>query len=274
MRYTLLYTVLLALLLTGCTTEFNRVYKSTDNNYKYEYAKQLFAEGKYSQSGTLLNDVALSLKGTDNGQECLYMLGMTQYLSRDYELASETFKKYGSTYPRGLFAEKASFYVGQSLFESAPEPRLDQTPTIGALNAYQQFLDRYPQSTLRQQATEKLYELQDKLITKELLTAQLYFDLGGYFGNCTNGGSNLEACIITAQNALKTYPFTDMREQFALLIMKSKYELAEQSVEEKRMERYRDAMDECYGFLNEYPESKDISLARKYIAKCRKVTGD
>ena len=59
-----------------------------------------------------------------------------------------------------------------------------------------------------------------------------------------------------AQNALKTYPYTKWREDFSLLVMKSKFELAENSTEDKKLERYRDAEDECYGFLNEYPESK------------------
>ena len=107
---------------------------------------------------------------------------------------------------------------------------------------------------------------------KEYLSAQLYFKLGDYFLNCTHGGSNYEACIVTAQNALKTYPYTDKREDFALLIMKSKFELAEQSVEEKKLERYRDAEDECYGFLNEFPDSKERGTAEKYIAKCKKIT--
>ena len=79
---------------------------------------------------------------------------------------------------------------------------------------------------------------------------------------------------MTAENTLKTYPFTSMREDFYLLIMKSKFELAEQSVEEKRIDRYREAEDECYGFINEFPESKDRATAEKYIAKCKKVTGD
>ena len=65
-----------------------------------------------------------------------------------------------------------------------------------------------------------------------------------------------------------------MREQFSILIMKSKYELAHNSSEEKRVERYRDAEDECYGFINEFPESSERSTAEKYIVKCKKVTGD
>jgi outer membrane protein assembly factor BamD len=56
--------------------------------------------------------------------------------------------------------------------------------------------------------------------------------------------------------------------------MKSKFELAENSAEEKRLDRYRDAEDECYGFLNEYPESEEASRAESYIKKCKKVTND
>ena len=52
--------------------------------------------------------------------------------------------------------------------------------------------------------------------------------------------------------------------------MKSKFELAQHSTEAKKMERYQDAEDECYGFLNEYPESKERETAEKYIEKCKK----
>lgn len=261
------------LMLSSCAGELNKVLKSIDYDYRYEYAKQCFAEGKYSQAETLLQDMITMKKGTDEAQESLYMLGMSEFMNSDYESASETFKKYYTTYPRGQYAEVAMYYVGQSLYESAPEPRLDQTPTLGAINAFQQFLDFFPQSELRGKAQDKLFDLQDKLVQKELLSAQLYYNLGGYFGNVnSNSESNYSSSIIVAQNALKTYPFMRHREDFSLLIMKSKFELAENSSEDKRVERYRDAEDECYGFLNEYPESKNCELAQKFINKCKKYT--
>ena len=259
-------------LMSSCATEFNRVYKSGDYDYKYEFAKQCFAEGKFTQAISLLQELVTIQKGTDNAQECLYMLAMAEYCDRDYESASATFRKYYSSYPKGLYAEQASFYIGQSLYESTPEPRLDQSPTVGAINAYQQFLDFYPDSKLRSNAQHRLFELQDKLVMKEYLSAKLYYNLGGYFLNCLGGGSNYEACIVTSQNALNAYPYSNMRESFAALIMKSKFKLAEQSVEEKRLDRYRDAEDECYGFLNEYPDSKERETAEKYIAKCKAFT--
>ena len=262
-------------LMNGCASEFNAVYKYGDTDVKYEFAKECFARGKYQQAVTLLEELVTIKKGSDEAQECLYMLAMAQYCNYDYEAASETFKKYCSSYPRGVYAEPAAFYVGQSLYQSAPEPRLDQSPTNGAITAYQQFIDLYPDSKLRPQAQDKLSELHDKLIQKELLSAELYYNLGGYFGNInSNEESNYTACIVTAQNALKNYPYCTEREQFMLLIMKSKFQLAENSSEEKRLDRYRDAEDECYGFINEFPESKNVETAEKYIVKCKKVIKD
>ena len=262
---------ILMMLLTGCASEFNRVYKTTDNDYKYEFAKECFARGKFTQAITLLQELVTIQKGTDNAQECLYMLAMAEYCDRDYESASETFKKYYKTYPKGIYAEQAAFYIGQSLYQSTPEPRLDQTSTVNAISAYQDFLDFFPESQLKEKATSRMFELTDKLVFKEYLSAKLYFNLGDYFGNCLEGGSNYEACIVTSENALKTYPFTSMREKFAVLIMKSKYELARQSVEDKKVDRYRDAEDECYGFINEYPESEERKTAEKYIMRCKEI---
>ncbi|MGM9697187.1 MAG: outer membrane protein assembly factor BamD [Prevotella sp.] len=273
-KYAYIIPLLCIALLSSCAAEFNRVYKSNDTDYKYEFAKECFANGKFNQAVVLLQELVTIQKGTDKAQECLYMLGMAQFCDRDYESASATFKKYFTSYPKGIFAEQAAFYIGQSLYQSTPEPRLDQTATVSAINAYQEFIDYFPESTYKERAQRRLYELQDKLILKEYLSARLYYNLGDYFGNCTNGGSNYEACIVTAENTLKTYPFTSMREDFYILIMKSKYELAQQSVEEKRIDRYREAEDECYGFINEFPESKERATAEKYIEKCKKVTGD
>ena len=265
----------LAFLMTGCTSEFSTVLKSTDKDFKYEYAKQCFAQGKFGNAITLLSEVVTAQKGRQNAQESLYMLAMAQYCNRDYEAASATFRKYFQSYPKGDFAEQASFYVGQSLFESMPDPRLDQSATVGAINAYQNFMDYFPESSLREEAQKRLFILQDNLVMKEYLSAELYYNLGGYFGNInSNTESNYESCIITAQNALKTYPYTSMREKFSVLIMKSKFELAQNSSEEKRLDRYRDAEDECYGFLNEFPESENCKTAEKFIAKCKKITKD
>ena len=273
MNKKLLYSVAsAALLLCSCKSEFNAVYKTNDTSYRYEYAKESYALHKFSRASILFGDLINITKGTDNGEECLFLYGMSTFNTGDYESAADIFKKYVQTYPKGIFAESASYFVGESLYMGSPEVRLDQSDTYNAIKSYQDFMDLYPFSSMKERAQSRMYELQDKLVEKELINAKLYYNLGTYFGNCTSGGNNYEACIITAQNALKDYPYSNRRENFASLIMKSKYELAQQSVEEKKLDRFQDAEDECYGFINEYPDSKERPIAEKYIEKCKKVT--
>lgn len=261
-------------MLLSCSNEFNAVYKSGDYMYKYEYAKRCYVQGKYNNAQTILGDIVTLLKGTEYAEESLYMYGMSLYHNLDYEMAAETFKKYCTSYPKGKFTELAFLYTAESLFDSSPEPRLDQTPTMSAIKAYQQFLDIYPQSEHAAMAQERLITLQDKLVMKELYNARLYYNLGTYFGNCLTGGSNYEACIITAENAIKDYPYMNNREDFAVLIMKSKYYLAHNSVDEKKQERFQNAEDECYGFINEYPDSPNRKTAEEFIGVCKKYTGE
>ena len=132
----ILITLSTILLLTGCAEEYNMVYRTTDYDYKYEFAKECFARGKYTFAVPLLQELITIEKGTDNAEECLFMLGMAEFGMKDYETASEIFKRYYQTYPRGRYAEMASYYIGLSLYESAPEPRLDQTRTVTAIASF------------------------------------------------------------------------------------------------------------------------------------------
>ena len=143
-----------ALLLSSCSSQFNAVYKLNDYTYKYEYAKECFANGKY-----LLNDVVTPLKGTENAQESLYMLAMAEYCSMDYDGAAQAFKRYYQSYPKGYLAEYAHFYEGESIFESTPEPRLDQSMTVSAITSFQNYLDLYPDAQMKKQAQQRLFEL-------------------------------------------------------------------------------------------------------------------
>ena len=99
-------------------------------------------------------------------------------------------------------------------------------------------------------AQNAIFELQDKLVLKELENAQLYYNLGNYMGN------NYESAIITARNAIKDYPYSKYKEQLEMIILKSLFKEAEESVNERKDERYRLVIDEYYAFTNDYPESK------------------
>ena len=245
--------------------------KSQDYNHKYNAAKQYFMNGKYSRASLLLMDVLAVLKGTDKGEESLFMLAMCEYKSRSYEVASDYFKKYYESYPNGIYAEDARFYSGMSLYKCIPDPRLDQTDTYLAITEFQNFLDYFPETRLKEKTQTLIFELQDKLIEKEYINAKLYYDLGSYFGNSTTGGSNYQAAIVTAENALKNYPYTSRREAFSILLVRAKYYLAKQSIENKKEERYQSAIDEAYGYKNEFSNSKNEKEVKNIIESSEKA---
>ena len=130
------------------------------------------------------------------------------------------------------------------------------------------FLEYFPDSSKKDEAQSMIFALQDKLVMKEYLSAKLYYNLGNYLGN------NYESCVITAQNALKDYPYTNMREDLSILILRAKYEMAVYSVKDKRAERYREAVDEYYAFKNEFPESKYMKDADRIFKEAQKILKD
>ncbi len=244
-----IYILPLLMLLASCG-EYTKVLKSNDVNYKFEYAKKAYDQKKFLQASTILNDIVTPLRGGPNGEEALFLLAMSYYENKDYLNSAVYFKTYYNRYPKGKYAELARFYSGYGYYLDSPDPQLDQTNTIKAIEELQGFLDYFPKSDRVTVAQNAIFEMQDKLTLKELQNAQLYYNLGNYLGN------NYESAIIVSQNALKTYPYSKYKEDFELLILKSKFQEAKQSVNERQSDRYRDVIDEYYSFINNSPDSR------------------
>ena len=237
-------------------SNYEKLLQSGDYTQRYEAAKQYYYAGSYTQASTLLTDLIAGAKGTDRAEEALFLLGMSAYRDKEYDAAAGYFKKYYETYPRGHYVQEAHFYAGVSLYENTPEPELDQTDTYKAITEFQKFTEAFPESRYRKEATRLIFVMQD---------------LGTYFGTSSgsSSGNNYEACVVTAQNAITDYPYSERREDFAILILRAKFELAEQSVEYKRPERFQNAIDEYYGFVNEYPKSKFIPKATQLFNRAK-----
>ena len=256
--------------------EYNKVLKSTDYEYKYEAAKAYFAKGQNSRAATILEELIPIMKGTSNGEESLYMLAMTYYNQGDFVTASHYFNTYYTTYPRGTYTELARFHSGKALYLDTPEPRLDQSSTYKAIDELQMFLEYFPTSNRRDIAQNMIFELQDKLVEKEYLSAKLYYDLGSYTGNTvySSTGNNYLAAVVTAQNILREYPYTQRREDLSILILRAKYDMAKESVLEKKAERMHETIDEYYAFKNEFPDSKYMKEVEAIFKDASKYVND
>ena len=262
---TIILSAIIALMATSCG-EYQRMLKSADADARLDFARRAFEKKKYTQAATVLTDIVTTFKGTAKAEESLYLLALSHYENKDYFNSGAYFKTYYTRYPKGRYAEMARFYSGYGYYLYSPEPQLDQSGTITAIEELQAFLDYFPKSDKVPVAQQAIFELQDKLTLKELQNAQLYYNLGTYMGN------NYESAIIVARNAIKNYPYSKYKEDLEMLILKSRYQEADQSVEEKKADRFRDVVDEYYSFTNNWPDShyrreadNILKIAQKYV---------
>lgn len=258
--------MILAVFLLSSCGEYQRVQKSDDYNYKFEYAKRAYEQGKYVQAATILKDCITVFKGSERGEDALYLLAMSNYENRDYATSGAYFRTYYTRYPRGRYTEASRFYCGYGYYLDSPEPQLDQSMTVQAIEELQAFLDYFPRSEKVSLAQNAIFELQDKLTLKQLQNAQLYYNLGNYMGN------NYESAVIVARNAIKDYPYSKYKEDLEMIILKARYQEAVNSIEERKAERFRDVVDEYYSFINNYPDTPNrqeadniLAIARRYV---------
>lgn len=261
-----LLTITIIGLLASCG-EYNKVLKSNDPELKLEYAKKYFDEKKYGRTTTLLEEIQSAYIATSKEQEVLFLLAQSYFYDKDYVSATARYNRYFSKFPKGEYAESSKFNAAYGLFLDSAEVKLDQTNTIRSLEAFQSFLEYFPQSPKAREAEGYMLQMQNRLAQKELYSAQLYYNLGYFMGN------NYEACVVTAREALKSYNYPPYGEEFQILIVRSKFEEAELSYDAKKPVRYRNVMDEHFNYINMYPNGKYLKESTRYFEKAKKAVG-
>lgn len=264
---TISVSLLLLALLSGCSG-YNKILKASDYNTKYSLAKIYFMEGHYTSCSSILEECVAYQRGTAQAEESMYLLATCYYNMDDYLSASQYYMACYRSFPNSTYSEGCLYWSGRSLFLDTPDPRLDATSTTNAIMQLQRFVETYPESKFRPDAEQMIYTMYDRLVEKEIGTAELYYNMGNYMGN------NYRSSIIVAQNALRDYPYTKYREKLSMLILKAKFQMAQESVLEKRDDRYRDAIDEYYAFKNEFPESSYMKEADKMFRVSTKNLGN
>ena len=266
MKIKILCTLLSVLMLASCG-EYNKILKSRDAELKYTYAKKYFDEKKYGRTATLLVEILSAYTGSTKEQEILFLLAQAYFYDKDYVSATQYYARYYNKFPKGDYTELARYNAAYGLYLDSPDARLDQTSTVKAIQEFQNFLEYFPQSEKAPEAQDLMFKLQEKLAYKEFLAARLYYNLGLYMGN------NYESCIVTAREALKTYPFSAFAEEFQILIVRARYELAYYSIEEKKPTRYRDLLDEHFNYRNMFPSGKYQKESERYYRQALKALG-
>ncbi len=257
MRRVTPYLCIAIILLTGSScSKFRKIEKSQDWRVKYDAGLNYYNNKKdYYKASVLFEQIIPIVRGLPEGEKVQFYLAYCQFYDKLYLLASEQFKTFYETYGRSSMAEEARFMYAFSLFESSPNPNLDQTSSIDAMAAMQQFLNRYPTSKFRDQAIEVISTTQVKLEKKGFENAYQYYKMRSY-----------KAAIVALDNFIDNYPDSEYLERTYYLVIQAEYKLAEQSIYSKQFDRYKAVVEHYKEFVDKYPNSTFLQDAEKLYA--------
>lgn len=248
-----LLTITLIVLLGASCSKFRKIEKSQDWRVKYDAALNYYAKKDYYKASVLLEQILPIVRGLPEGEKTQFYLAYCQFYERYYLLASEQFKTFYETYGRSSFAEEARYMYAYSQYQASPNPNLDQTSSIEAMAAMQEFLNRYPNSKFRDQAIEVIFTAQTKLEKKGFDNAYQYYKMRSY-----------KAAIVALNNFKDNFPDSHYLEEVTYLVIAAEYKLALQSISSKQPDRFKAVIEHYKEFIDTYPQSAFLKEAEKY----------
>ena len=251
MKRIFFYFFIIVIALPSCS-QFEKLRKSTDYALKYRKAFEYYYAGDYVRAGQLFDDIQHIFRGTNKADTVAYYQAMSYFKQRDYFTSSHYFSRIFRDHRNSPFAEESEFLAGFCYYKLSPRPSLDQEHTYQAIEAFQIFMLRHPNSKFREEAELHLAEMRDKLVDKSYMTAKLYYNLGQY-----------KASITALNNSLDDYPETKHREELKYLLLRSSFLLADNSVPARKKERFQSTVDEYYSFVGEFPQSTYLRDAQR-----------
>lgn len=255
------YFILLATLvvIVSSCSEYNKVLKSTDIDYKYTKAVEYYNNKEYYKALPILEELIGLTRGSQRAEDVYYYYAMGQFGVKDYYMANYYLKSFTKTFSLSPRAEECLFLAAQCSFELSPSFSLDQADTKNAINEYQLFLDKYPGSNLKDSANNQIGRLNAKLETKAFENAAIYEKTMRY-----------KAASSALKEFLKDYPESKYKEEAMFLIVRSNYLFAEGSIEEKKLDRLRATSESYRTFAAAFPQSKWLNEAEDFYRKSEK----
>jgi outer membrane protein assembly factor BamD len=245
----------ICLLVAGSCSKFRKIQKSEDWRIKYDAGLNYYNKKDYYHTALLFEEILPVVRGLPEGEKVEFYLAYCQYYERTYLLASNQFKTFFETYGRSQLATEAYFMYAYSLFVASPDSNLDQKSSIEAMNAMQNFLNRYPDSPFRDRAVEVINSSQLKLEQKGYDNAKQYLKIKSY-----------KAAVIAFDNFKKSFPDSKFLEELAYLKVVAEYKFATQSFQQLQVERYTLVVNYYQELVDNFPNSTYLKDAEKMYA--------
>ncbi|MFN3379344.1 outer membrane protein assembly factor BamD [Runella zeae] len=260
------FLVFLSVVTLGACSKFSKLQKEGTLEQKYEAALQYYKKADYYHAGLLFEEITPLLNGKDARQAELaqFYNAYCNFKQANYNMAQFLFKNFYETFQRSEYAQEALYMHAYSLYKDSPNSNLDQTNTLTAISALQDFINTYPESAFREESTQLILELRDKLERKAYDKAKLYYKTS------EANIANFRSAVVAINNFQKDFPDSKYNEELAFLRVDAQYNLARLSFIDKQKERFQDVNKYYLAFIDKYPQSKYLRQAERFYENTQK----
>jgi len=251
-RFSLVFGLVLALLFTSCGGQFQRLQKSGDTKAKYDAALQYYKDKDYLKALQLFEQLLIVYRGTEKAEDINYYYAYCNYYVGDYVMAQYYFTNYYHTYAHTPRAEECEYMRAFCEYLLSPIYSLDQTDTQKAIEAFQTFVDDYPNSERVKECNKDIDILRAKLERKYFEIAKQYYTIASY-----------HAASAALNNYVKDYPTSKYLEDAYFLMLQADYKYAVNSITRQKAGRLAQVVKDYHKFVDNYPKSDYLKQAEE-----------
>lgn len=259
----IVYIFITILLITSCG-EYQKVLNKGTVEDQYKMAVKLYETQKFGKALRLFEKVTPAYRGKPQMERIQFMVAQSNFNEKNYQTAGYYFDRFAKNYPKSSKLEEASFASAFSYKLASPEFSKDPTDTNKALNAFQSFINDFPNSDKLEEANKNYKELRYKLQKKYFEIAKTYYTTADY------DMRNYKAAIQAFDNLLEDYLGSEFKEEALYYRLKAAHDYVLKSYDIRKPERIDDAMDAYEKLLRNFPDTKYIKDVNEMVTTLKK----
>ena len=184
LSFTLLCLALSASLLAGCGSWWGGKKEIVENNDPpdviYGKAETMINKGSFEEAAKQYEEVDINHPYSQEARKAIVMAAFAYYKAGKYDDAISAADRYLTLHPGTTESDLAQNIIAMSYYVQILDPKRDQTTARKALNAYEQLLQRYPNSRYAAEAENRVRILRDLLAASEMTVGRYYLRHNNY----------------------------------------------------------------------------------------------
>lgn len=163
----------------GCSSEVTN--NDSPPEVQFAAGNRMLDQGRYLEAVERFRILRTRYPYSKYAAMASLRIGDVHFKEESFAEAAAAYKLFRELYPKNEQNSYALFQIGESQFNQVPDSvDRDLTAATDGINAFEEFLARYPSDEKANDAQKKLRALKEKLAQKEDYIGEFYFKRGHY----------------------------------------------------------------------------------------------